>query len=91
LSTQGVARPAEIHSFPARYRKRGAGAQTSNFSGASPFRIAPETQFRGSQGHLWSINYRKKSENIQNSLISLHFSNPELHNNLLASQHPNMG
>jgi len=32
-----------------------------------------------------------KCAKTQKALIPLHFGNPELHNKLLASRHPNMG
>ena len=38
-----------------------------------------------------SLVLLENGSNNQKTLIPLHFSNPELHNKLLAQQHPNMG
>ena len=38
--------------------------------------------------HFWRLT---KCAKTQKALIPLHFGNPELHNKLLASRHPNMG
>jgi hypothetical protein len=37
---------------------------------------------------MWAPGCSGKLKIIQNSLISLHFGNPKLHNKLLASRHP---
>jgi hypothetical protein len=88
LFTRGGVRRAEIHSFPVRFRK----IKTARFCrgeaiGKLPRQFLPCRKNRRSLNNQGRINFCK----IEKALISLHFGNPELHNNLLASQHPNVG
>jgi len=51
----------------------------------------PASGFSGKNGEAGSIVLRQNGLNNQKTLIPLHFGNRELHNKLLAHQHPTMG
>jgi hypothetical protein len=84
LSIQGAALRAEIHSFPALYRKNIAAGQTNTG--------CPGYLFSGwGDAEILCLCRLAKFARIQKALIPLHFGNPELHNKLLAFRHPNIG
>ena len=87
MSTPGAVRRAEIHSFPARYRKNEEltlpGQPIDGVPGKAIFRLF----------WPWVVRHGRltKYAKLRKALIPLHFGNPKLHNKLLASQHPNVG